>query len=108
MQPTKRQASLRAKKNTAVDRGCDRTLGSDPQAGGVLDFSSTQPKRLAIVNGVADVIFIAEDRVDHSSCPGSSKMIGNAFTIEPSHDLFFGFSVLDVRMEYLLDHLDLV
>ena len=35
-------------------------------------------------------------------------MIGNAFAIEPQHDLFFGLSVLDVLSEYSLDHLNLV
>ena len=67
MLPSKCQASLGAEKNAAVDRGRDRTLGSDPQARRILDSSSAQRKRLAIINGVADVVFIAKDVVDHSS-----------------------------------------
>ena len=107
MLPSKCQASLGAEKNAAVDRGRDRTLGSDPQARRILDSSSAQRKRLAIINGVADVVFIAKDVVDHSSRPRSSTMIGNTFAIEPPYDLFFRLSGFDILPKYSPNHLDL-
>src|SRR5262249_4047038 len=95
-------------KDTTVDCGSNRGLDSDPQAGRVLDPSFAEWRRHAIVDGVADVDFIAKNIVDHPACPRSSKVIGDAFTIEPTHDFFLRLFFLDVLPIYSLDHLDLV
>src|SRR6266446_2101453 len=92
MQPSKRQTSLGSDKNAAVHRGRDRTLGFDPQARRIFDFPAAQRKRLAIVNGVADEVFIAKNAIDHSSRPRSSKMIGNALAIETPRSLLETFA----------------
>src|SRR3954452_10494138 len=99
MQPSKRQASLGAEKYTVVNHGGNRPLGSDPQAGRILDLSFPQRERRAVVNGVADVVLIAKNVIHHSPRPRSPKMIGNTVAIEPPRDLAFRPSVLDILAE---------
>jgi hypothetical protein len=99
---------LGAEKNTAIDGGSDHTIGSDPLVRGIFSFSIPQWPRLAIVHHVANVVFTAKDVVYDSSSPRSSEMIGDAFAIEPPSNFLLGCFVLNVLLEYSLDHLHLV
>src|SRR5258708_5969530 len=100
----KRQPWLGAEKTTVVNCGRNRPAGSDPQTRRVFDFLFAKRKRLAIVDGVSDEVFVAKDGVDHSSRPRSRKMIRDVFEVEPPNDLFLRLLFFDILLEYPLDH----
>src|SRR5947208_894710 len=98
---------LSALKEVLVDHRRHHVRAPNPQMIGIVYLRLPETAGRSVVDEIADIVLVSENRMDHDVGPGTPMVIGYVRSIELSSDFDVGLSLYDELLEYPIDDRDL-
>src|SRR6266511_98074 len=98
---------LSALKKVPVDRRRHHVWAPNPQMIGIVYLRLSETAGCSVVDEIADIVLVLENRMDHDVGPRSPMVIGDVPAIELPCDFDVGLSLHDELLEYPSDDRDL-